>query len=133
MHIYKKIPLMMGFIILVISMPYQGTYAMGGRLNEFRFEDYKTGEEAQAVLLELHPIGSSVEALVERLRALNTRCGPITNPEFKNRAEYKNLIFCSYYESEIIFATEWRTLIRFRKDDPTKIETFEILSFLQAL
>ncbi len=37
----------------------------------FYFEKYKTAEEAKAVLLELHPIGSDVDGLLKRLEGAN--------------------------------------------------------------
>jgi len=107
---------------------------MAQRVDGFRFEDYETGDEAKEVLLQNHPIGGNVDKLVKRLEKLGAKCGPITNPKYRERPENKNLIFCSYYEFEIMFSTEWRTLIRFERGEGIQaIKDLEVLSFYQAL
>ncbi len=97
----------------------------------FKFENYSSAEKAQNVLLELHPIGNPVEKLVERMEKLGAKCGPITNPEYKDKPEYKNLIYCVYYEREIIFATKWMIIIKY--DDDQKIQEIKISSGIDAI
>ncbi|MDX2083624.1 MAG: hypothetical protein SFV53_06540 [Rickettsiales bacterium] len=100
----------------------------------FYFEKYRTAQEAQTALLEMHPIGSDVEGLLKTLEATGAKCGSITNPDYKDKPEYKNLIYCSCYTSKlIIFSTEWRVLIRFDTKNPAIIANLETYKFFHSL
>lgn len=57
-------------IIIAMTGVFAGSEAMEmirKSKGEFRFEDYDSPEEARAVLLEMHPVGSSVDDLVKTL------------------------------------------------------------------
>lgn len=114
-------------ILLFIIMAPQGAYAMSDKPSQFRFENYKTGEEAQAALLELHPIGSDAKALIERLRALGARC------ERSKDKRYPATTFCVYYEPEILFGTEWQIGIFKLSTDSDKISDVKVYSHFQSL
>ena len=62
-------------IILLTSFLVTNKNSEANMFNKFKkgfyFEKYKTAEEAKAVLLELHPIGSNVDGLVKRLEGAN--------------------------------------------------------------
>ena len=52
---------------------------------KFKFENYKTAEEAKTELLKRHPIGSDVEPLLETLRGAGAKMDKIQKmtPELK--------------------------------------------------
>jgi len=100
----------------------------------FYFEKYKNAEEAKAALLELHPIGSDVDGLVKTLEGARMKCGSITNPKFKDKPEYKGLIYCDYFKSNfIIFSTEWRVIVKPDPEDIGLISFLEVHKFFHAL
>ena len=100
----------------------------------FYFEKYGIAQEAQEALLEAYPIGSSVKKLVKILEKAGSKCGTIINPEFQNKSEYKNLIYCDYYKSKFLFfSVEWRVLVRFTLEKPDKISSIKLLKFFHVL
>ena len=65
--------------LLAISVN-QAQANMFNRFREgFYFEKYKTAEEAKAALLEMHPIGSSVESLIKTLKGAGAK---VTEEDF---------------------------------------------------
>ena len=57
-----------GIIVLGLGIILNWGYFMAHLTSEFKFEKYKTAADAKAALLELHPVGSSVEDLVNTLQ-----------------------------------------------------------------
>ena len=72
---------MRNFLILILSITalimITNNNAGANVLNKLRkgfyFEKYKTVEEAKAALLELHPIGSDVDALIKTLERVGAK------------------------------------------------------------
>ena len=58
-------------LLTIFLLAISTNQAQANMFNRFRegfyFEKYKTAEEAKAALLEMHPIGSSVESLIKTL------------------------------------------------------------------
>jgi len=123
---YKKL-----FLIFLICSITFGLFKFHERNIMFRFEDYGTAKKAQEVLLKLHPVGSSVTELIKDLEIAGAECGPITNPEYKDKPEYKNFIYCIYYEKEIVFSTKWMVSVRY--DENEKIRELDISSGIDAI
>jgi hypothetical protein len=126
------------FLISILPLIAISTSANASMFNRFKkgfyFEKYKTADEAKEELLRFHPIGSDVEGLMVTLKKAGMKCGPVTNPEFKDKQEYKNLIYCDYYKSKfVIFSTEWRVLARFDPKDSNIISFLEVHNFFHAL
>jgi hypothetical protein len=97
---YKKILLWIGVIIGAIILFFNRGYIMAHMTSEFRFEKYKTAEDAKVVLLKLHPVGSSVDELVETLDKAGATCKKIDRNKYKNIPKYVHLtkvIHCEYY------------------------------------
>jgi hypothetical protein len=63
----KKIIIIVGILFLSMATASAFNFIKGKNMG-FRFEDYKTKEEAKAALLKLHPVGSPVDGLLETLR-----------------------------------------------------------------
>ena len=71
-----------GFLLILLSCflltSIDSNAAMFNKFKKgFYFEKYKTAEEAQNALLELHPIGSDVGELVKTLERAGGKCGII--------------------------------------------------------
>ena len=130
-------------LILLLLTGCKAFEAINSKPGTFRFENYKTAEEAQTALLLKHPLGSDLDPLIETLSTLksryegqfSTKCGPVTNPRYKNDPKYRTTVICNYFEPEVLFATEWRTIIQFNEDSLGKrtIKDLKLHSFYQAL
>jgi hypothetical protein len=71
---------------------------MAHMTSEFRFEKYKTAEDAKVVLLKLHPVGSSVDELVETLdKAGGEEYIPFIEGKYKKNPRLKNIVYFRYY------------------------------------
>ena len=64
----NKIIKLLTLILTLLLLPINNSYSMGHKEKRFKFENYKTAEDAKAELLRRHPIGSDVDALLETLR-----------------------------------------------------------------
>ncbi len=132
-NILKKISLWtLGIIIVTIVFLNRG-YILANLSPGFRFEKYKTAEEARIALLELHPIGSSIEKLVKTLEKAKAKCGPITTPEYIEK--YRNIIFCEYIiPTYILSQYEWKVSIKQQINEKTfTIEEIEVYKHFTAL
>lgn len=103
----------------------------------FYFEKYDTRNEAKKALLQMHPVGSSVEALIKDLEqagAVNGGMGPDDkNVYFKevNRSiSYKNLVYLTYRHSTLdhFFPRIWKVFIEREEDKILNI----FISFYQG-
>lgn len=76
--------------------------------NGFYFEKYKTAEEAKAVLLELHPIGSDVGELVRTLEKAGGKCAiredKVNKSSNENGLKY---MLCTYNSKKIGYISLW--------------------------
>ncbi|OFW80267.1 MAG: hypothetical protein A3D15_04325 [Alphaproteobacteria bacterium RIFCSPHIGHO2_02_FULL_40_34] len=87
--------------ILALTMNTTNNNAEAKMFNKFKkgfyFEKYKTAEEAKAALLELHPIGSDVEGLVETLEGAGAETyEPVITEKYKNNPRLENMCWYQY-------------------------------------
>ncbi len=127
----KKIIKLLTLILTLLLLPINKSYSMGHKEKKFKFENYKTAEEAKAELLRRHPIGSNVDALLETLRGAGAK---IDDKEVLSQkdidyysgvpANIRSLIYGqsgSYYEQPgirryIFLNFKWGTTVFYDKD-----------------
>jgi hypothetical protein len=111
--------------ILTIILILLGIFIVNGAsINKFRsgfyFEKYKTAEEAEAALLKLHPIGSSVDELVKTLeRAGAEEYNPYSyydnvSSDVKKYEKPNDMIFFRYENRTInsLYPKDWSISIK---------------------
>ena len=103
---------------------------MAHMTSEFRFEKYKSAEQAKASLLEQHPVGSPVKTLVATLEKAGAKCGPITNPDYKDK--YKGIIYCELIKPSFLSQSEWKVII-YPDESTININSFEVFKHFTAL
>ncbi len=88
---------------------------------EFRFEDYKSAEEAQTALLNLHPIGSETQKLIERFKQYGniTREDQITITYNPKVSAHLNLV-----------STQWVLIIN---NSNNNIRSLDVKKYLTGL
>ncbi len=118
-------PLFIVAILLSFFFMLGGVWG-GYKSQDFRFESYSTGSEAQAALLKLYPVGSDVDKLVSALGRAGADCN------LSKHSKYKDVTFCEYIEKEIIFGTSWRVSI-WRSDNQHNIDYLNVDSFYETL
>ena len=75
--------------------------------SEFRFEKYKTAEEAKAALLKLHPVGSSVDELALTLQKAGMTV--MKNYQFKSVNPQRDMLDQKYNYKNLYARYEWKT------------------------
>lgn len=121
-------------IIILVTIGFYSARYLGllNKIRGFRFEDYVEAVEARAELLKHYPIGSPSEPLKRALEKAGADCSPITNPDFKDKPEYKNLIYCRYYERiMVIFVYDWRSMIEF--NEKGSIQSLDVLKDIETI
>lgn len=54
--------------LLSITTFFEANAMSGNKIGKFKFQDYKSAESASEAILEIHPIGSNADLLIETLR-----------------------------------------------------------------
>ena len=127
------------FLLILISITITGAQAMSlfGKKEGFRFEDYKTAEEAQAALLELHPVGEDYTNIVKSLENAGASCQLFNKNTAKVVSKLENkdhFIRCSYRQKNLILSYEWAVLIECNYGaSPKTIREIKILKELVTL
>ena len=86
---------------------------------EFRFEDYKDQEKAKEHLLALHPVGSDVGSILERLRKLGPTHIKTLEPGnklFGNNKEISSKTFFYHITHKVIFTLDWIVSVSISKE-----------------
>ena len=93
------------FLISILPLITISTPANANMFNKLRkgfyFEKYKTADEAKAALLEVHPVGSDIDGLVETLKNAGARCF-ITDGKMNEIPTGKNSFIASFNKKEKI-------------------------------
>ena len=115
------------FIILILGGVLMNRGCIMAQLtSEFRFEKYKTAEEAKAVLLKLHPVESPVDDLVKTLEDAGAECEKINKKLFANNSKYERVsevIHCKKFTG-IAETISW--LVGIFLDDSLKIQDVRV-------
>ena len=79
-------------LLTIFLLAISANQAQANMFNRFRegfyFEKYKTAEEAKAALLEMHPIGSSVESLIKTLEGAGARAVEESEKDLENYKKF---------------------------------------------
>ena len=80
-------------LLTIFLLAISTNQAQANMFNRFRegfyFEKYKTAEEAKAALLEMHPIGSSVESLIKTLEGAGAKVTEDSEGNLENYKKFK--------------------------------------------
>jgi len=124
--------------VLLFLLPINGAFAMGNKpadeKKEFRFEDYENAEEAEAALLKLHPIGSSIDSIKSTLENAGAECNFISKDKIIDKIDKEeDYLFCSYNKPFLIFLYEWRIIIYPSFRDKEKIKGIKVHKFFHTI
>ena len=129
--------LLTSIILILVMMIGAEAMSLFGKKEGFRFEDYKNAEEAQAALLELHPVGSDVFALKQTIEGAGASCYLLNKNTAKEVSELKSkdhFIRCSYRQKKLILSYQWAVLIECNyHTSPITIEEIKVLRELITL
>jgi capsule polysaccharide modification protein KpsS len=118
-----KITILLIFIMII------GSTAEAKFMNKFKkgfyFEKYKTAEEAKSVLLEMHPVGSDVDALVKTLEEAGATVTEIKKESIdkyisqveKEQECFKGVLYYEYYRNEFLAPYGWTGIIIYSKQN----------------
>lgn len=86
----------------------------------FRFEDYKSEEEAQAALLKLHPVGSDIQLLRKTLEYTGASCSllDLKSQKVKELLNSDVIVRCDYVQKKFFFTYQW-VVLGAQKDTPS--------------
>ncbi len=116
--------------LILVGLLLNRGYIMAHLTSEFRFEKYKTAKAAESALLELHPLESSVDELVNTLKKAGSKCGPEKYPPHKEK--YKKTVVCGYIIPGILFYhNEW--VVYIDKNQQETIGSINIYKKFNAL
>lgn len=126
------------FNLIILMFLINNSYSMNQKIenNQFRFEDYKTADEAKEALIELHPLGSDVGYLVKRLDSIignKSIFNPSSDDLFKRLSKKGYYIYFSYIKPKILHEIEWRVIIIPEEKDINKIDVLKVHKFLHTL
>ena len=119
--------------VLLFLLPINGAFAMGNKpadeKKEFRFEDYKNAEEAEAALLKFHPIGSSIDSIKSTLENAGAECNyrARSNKKIFQPQEDGDFLICNITKKGIITNKESRVIVDISPKDYDKILNLKTL------
>ena len=93
----------------------------------FRFEQYNSAADAKAALLKLHPVGSSVEDLVNTLEGAGANpYAPFISPKYRSNPDLKSILRFKYIHRTpfSLFPKEWSLSAKYTENN--KIEFISI-------
>lgn len=107
MRLWKKGLIWSVIIVFGLWIILNRGYIMAHLTSEFRFEKYKTAEEAEKALLQLHPVGSDVQNIARTLQ----QAGMIVEKDYHYRSiNIKRDLLNKKNNYKSMYATyKWRT------------------------
>ena len=108
--------LVWGLIIVLASGLFLCRKTLVSKLSPgFRFEKYKTAEDAKRALLQLHPVGSDVDDLIETLKKIGVDCKV-------DHTQYGTFTTGEYVQYKALFGYDWGVRVKHSEADEKKIE-----------
>jgi hypothetical protein len=109
-------------LLMSIGLVCMHTPAQAKFINKFKrgfyFEKYKTADDAKAALLQLHPIGSDVDALVKTLEKAGAKIEEIPKKEIYDAWIQEGAtagIGYDYFENKLIYGYKWGGAITYNE------------------
>jgi hypothetical protein len=146
------------FLTVFFSLCFLTTNSNADMFNKFKkgfyFEKYKTADEMKETLLELHPIGSSIDGLIKTLEKAGGKCGiyetkiedytdvfegkefrgkhPVTRKKDKisdvNNDDYYSCFYkVNGLSTGFICAVDWTVQVKINPENSNNILSLEVL------